>query len=438
MRLPGGILDIRGSNTPVKYLFCAFALFYFVLILIVRHFSWRDPGSFFFDPEEAYTPQYSSVRLQQAEEYLGNASSESFGSHGRRKWKEPEICVGVVGIARVGVRYLRTAVASLVTDLTQEERDAIHLIVFIPHVDPTIHPAYHDQWLANLADELLVYNLTGAELERVKGLEEKKDARWKIMLDYQYLMKHCYATGAPYIALLEDDTLAMEGWYHRTMQGLKEAEKRTGIEEWKEDSKGFLYLRMFYTEEFHGWNIETAPGRAIWCIILIAAVGGFLIWLRTLSPHLRQYLTNLGILATCCICMPLMIMLYFSAGKVTTRPLPHGINEMNKYGCCAQGLVWPREKARQLMKWYDETNPYGYGDVLIEEYADRLGEVRYALTPSVIQHIGSKSSKADDFGPAAKHNRNVAQKLWNFEYELYDVAELKREHQQAIEEAWVP
>ena len=90
------------------------------------------------------------------------------------------------------------------------------------------------------------------------------------------------------------------------------------------------------------------------------------------------------------------------------------------------------------MEWYDSTHPYGYGDVLIEEYANKRGEKRFALTPSVIQHIGSKSSKEDDFGAAAKHNRNVAQKLWNFEYERYDAAELRKEHVQAVEEGLTP
>lgn len=168
--------------------------------------------------------------MQQAEEYLADASDKSFGTHGRHNERRPEMCVGLVSIARVGARYLHTAVASLVEGLTAEERDSIHLIVFIPHVDPSIHPAYHDQWIINLADQLLLYNLTGEGLEKVKKMEEEKHFRAKIMLDYQYLMKACYATDAPYLALLEDDTLAMDGWYHRTMQGLKDAELKASVE----------------------------------------------------------------------------------------------------------------------------------------------------------------------------------------------------------------
>jgi hypothetical protein len=187
------------------------------------------------------------LRLQQAEEYLANASSEAFGRHGRHKDKLPEMCVGLFSIARVGARYLHTAVASLVEGLTIEVRDALHLIVFIPHVDPSIHPAYYDQWIINLAEQLLLYNLSGEEIEKVQDWEERKHARSKIMYDYQYLLKACYETRAPYLALLDDDTLAMEGWHHRTMRGLKKAEKKAIVENTKRkerDCKYFFHDRV--------------------------------------------------------------------------------------------------------------------------------------------------------------------------------------------------
>jgi hypothetical protein len=195
-------------------------------------------------------------------------------------------------------------------------------------------------------------------------------------------------------------------------------------------------MRLFYTEEFFGWNIEDAPMRAFWCTLLIASVAASLLWFRSRFPDINHYLTNLTIAAICCICMPLLITLYFSAGKVTTLPHPEGVNQMNNYGCCAQGLVWPRNKAKELMDWYDTDHPYGFGDMLIEEYADRRGEMRCALTPSVIQHIGSTSSRGDDFGPQAKHGRNDAQKLWNFAFEMNNADALRREHERVTEDTW--
>ena len=195
-------------------------------------------------------------------------------------------------------------------------------------------------------------------------------------------------------------------------------------------------MRLFYTEEFFGWNAEDAPMRAAYCVILIVFVAASLVLARYRFSGLQRYLTNVTIASVCCICMPLLIILYFSAGKVTTMPLSAGVNAMNNYGCCAQGLVWPRQKAKELMDWYDTDHPYGFGDMLIEEYADRRGEMRYALTPSVIQHIGSTSSRGDDWGPESKHNRPVAQKLWNFAFEMSDADALRKEHERVAEETW--
>lgn len=82
----------------------------------------------------------------------------------------------------------------------------------------------------------------------------------------------------------------------------------------------------------------------------------------------------------------------------------------------------------------------GFVDVLTEEFADRDDttregkgngrgeELRWALTPSVMQHVGRKSSKGDDFGKGAKWQRSVAEKLWNFEFERNQVVRLGEEH----------
>lgn len=45
-------------------------------------------------------------------------------------------------------------------------------------------------------------------------------AREKALFDYTYLLKACQAVNASYVAMLEDDVLALDGWYHRTRQAL--------------------------------------------------------------------------------------------------------------------------------------------------------------------------------------------------------------------------
>ncbi len=113
------------------------------------------------------------------------------------------------------------------------------------------------------------------------------------------------------------------------------------------------------------------------------------------------------------------------------QPLPAGVHEMSNYGCCSQALVFQQKRAQDLINYYTEKK-IGFVDMLTEELADRNHEIRWALTPSVMQHVGSKSSKGDDFGEAAKHNRSVAEKIWNFAFEDYDAEELRREHERIV------
>lgn len=108
-------------------------------------------------------------------------------------------------------------------------------------------------------------------------------------------------------------------------------------------------------------------------------------------------------------------------------PLAPGVNEMPKFGCCSQSLVFPHSRAADLIDWY-ESKRVGFVDVLTEELADRDGELRWALTPSIMQHIGRKSSKGDDFGKASKYHMSVAEKLWNFAFEGNDPQRLREEH----------
>lgn len=86
---------------------------------------------------------------------------------------------------------------------------------------------------------------------------------------------------------------------------------------------------------------------------------------------------------------------------------------------------------QDLIDWY-ETKKIGFVDMLTEEYADRHGELRLALTPSVIQHIGRKSSKGDDFGAGSKYHKSVAEKLWNFAFEQSSATDLREEHSRVV------
>jgi hypothetical protein len=65
----------------------------------------------------------------------------------------------------------------------------------------------------------------------------------------------------------------------------------------------------------------------------------------------------------------------------------------------------------------------GFVDVLTERYADARGELRYAVTPSLFQHVGKTSSKMGPQGPIIKG------KTWSFAFENYDADRLREEHE---------
>jgi hypothetical protein len=405
-----------------------FAILFPIAIFVLYIFhsvSSRDPTSLLFNPRTGYTPAYSTRRKQEAEYFVASYANHTSTITTTTGTTKKRICVGIPSIARKGARYLRVAVGSLLDGLTEQEREQIHLVVFIPHSDPTIHPAYTEQWLSALADEVLTYDVSAEEMQHIKDMEAEGGLyREKGLYDYSYLIKQCYETGIEYMALLEDDIVAMDGWYHRTMAAIEDVEKLSTERKKRSD---WLYLRLFYTEEFLGWNSEEWSTYLIYSLIAVGLPAVLLSLVRLATPNAKRAVSGKVILVSSGAALALVLS-FFVLGRATVLPLPAGVNEMPKYGCCSQGFVFPREKAMTLARWYEEKK-YGFVDVLTEEYADQHGELRWAITPSVIQHVGGKSSKVDDYGPESKFGMTVAEKIWNFRFERFNPAELRREHE---------
>lgn len=129
-------------------------------------------------------------------------------------------------------------------------------------------------------------------------------------------------------------------------------------------------------------------------------------------------------------CLPLIISLFFMSGKTTVCPLPRGVNRMDNFGCCSQGLAFPRDMVPDLIEWYQEKKA-GFVDMLTEQYADRFGYSRWALTPSVIQHVGGKTSKDDGLNRGGR-GLSEAETIWNFEFERFGAVDLREDHDLAL------
>jgi N-Acetylglucosaminyltransferase-IV (GnT-IV) conserved region len=217
-----------------------FAALYLVAASYLYHYSSCDPTSLFFNPRRAYTPAYSTVRLQEAKAFVlaaANAPKLPIAKPAHALHHKT-LCAGIPSVARKGAEYLQTAVGSLLEGLTAEERDDIHLIVFISHTDPTVHPAYSESWLSTLTDEVLVYNLPQDQMEHIAQLEKEAGLfREKGLFDYSQVLRACYLQETPYIVMFEDDVIAMDGWYHRTVAALKQAETLSALKKASSDCK---------------------------------------------------------------------------------------------------------------------------------------------------------------------------------------------------------
>jgi len=403
--------------TPFKVV-CVLASVYVTAVLIARKIAAKDPGSWFFDPRTAYEARYTKVRQTQAESFVGVANVSTFSrpTSSQLETRTARMRIGILSVAREP-RYLDATVGSLLDGLTTDERDELHLIVLLPYSDPTRHSAYREPLLHNLVDEVTHYDTSTPQSDHIIALEnEEAPFREKGLYDYGLLVDSCLdKTNATHIAIFEDDIVASPDWYNQTLAGLAESEAKL----WRahDQSRGFLYLRLFYTEQFLGWNSEDWLEHALWSVLPVSASWAFLLFACMWYDQKKRLLASRAVKVACAAAAPLSVLLFFAVGRTTWFPLPPGVRVMNKYGCCSQGLVFSRASAKDLILWFRESR-LGFVDVLIEEYGDRNpGSDRFALIPPVIQHVGSRSSKDVDTRRRTREGLSTAEQIWSFEFE---------------------
>ena len=319
------------------------------------------------------------------------------------------MCIGIPTVAREGEQYIRSTIGSLLAGLDPQHRQEIHIIILIANTFPHEHPIFHETWIETAVDDVLFYNVSQNYTNLLTQWERERTFGKKGLFDYSYTLQRCLETGAQWITMLEDDTLAAAGWYPKTIDALEKADDqhRRGHQDW-------LYLRLFFTEEFLGWNIEETPLYLLQSLFVFAIIAGSLLAIRQFA--FSRYVTDSFIVTAACIYTPALILLYFAAGRITMQPLSPGVHEMPKFGCCAQGFVFPRNMAARVVSYLDSVGE-GFVDQLLEDWANREGFVRWSVVPSLLQHIGRHSSKGDDFGAQAKFGQSVAEKIWSFGFE---------------------
>ena len=352
-------------------------------------------------------------REHQAEEYIQTAN-EVVQPHSTSA--RPTLCLGVATVSRPSKQYIRKTIGSLLEGLTEDERTKIHFILFIAHTDPQVHPIYGEKWVETLPDSLLGYQMNTTELSRIQEWEENRDYMAKGLYDYAYLLEHCYNTGAPYIAMVEGDVLAVDGWYPRAIAAADAVEDQSP---WGGENGSWLYIRMFYTETYLGWNSEEWPRYLIWSTLLVLALSVCLIGARASSPALQKNLPNLTLAIVTFVCLPACILLYFFAGRISMQPPTPGVHPMDNFGCCSQGFIFSRRMVPHIIDRIRHPLA-GYIDMLMEAVAKADGLERWAIFPSLLQHIGGQSSKGDEVADSR------AKMIWNFGFEMYNAAKLRQ------------
>ncbi|KAL0944933.1 uncharacterized protein CTRU02_202820 [Colletotrichum truncatum] len=425
----------------IRYLNLSFFLFYLLLLLYCRKSNYADPSSYFFDPDRAYVPKFSDVRVREALQFLDiikgtevlsgqeDTIKPAFQAIPETTNLSPKLCIGIPTWGQRTEQYLPQTLASLVDSLTLAERNSLYITVLIVDEFPQHHPSYNEQWLRLLVDKVLVYdgsfnrtktaNYSSADEDTSRGsLLPKLVKQQKSAYDFAHLFDACYDSRAPFFALIEDDVIASRDWYDRATRAAKTLETK-----YQEGENDWLYLRLFYSETFLGWNNEEWPIYLSWAVLgfaVVAAVAAALVvfatrfytkarpqyLFRPSNPFGRLYLAVLG------LWMPFMVALYFLAGRLSVQPMSPGLQPMPSYGCCSQGLVFPKRHLRAMsnqLRNPPETTLFP--DQIIERWANDQLLSKWALVPSVLQHIGRMSSSTGG---------GLRKGTWNFRFEAYE------------------
>ena len=119
------------------------------------------------------------------------------------------------------------------------------------------------------------------------------------------------------------------------------------------------------------------------------------------------------------ICTPMLDHSLLPCWSPVGSPISPGVHLMHENACCTQALVFPSSQISGLTRWLDEhrEGADNYQDQLIEEYSKQTepNMLRWALTPSVVQHIGDKSSKAGSV--SGWGGRSPRLRLWSASFE---------------------
>ncbi|KAI9374797.1 hypothetical protein BJX61DRAFT_532064 [Aspergillus egyptiacus] len=367
---------------------------------------------------------YSLYRERAARHFISRHNSDLNPPLYVKSDPTAQICVALVTVRRDMDDYFEASVGSLLEGLDKQERSQLYLSLLFANTEPRLHPSWGERWLERLADSATKYNVSDSQFEHLQSLESERNFYEKAnqikYSDYLYALRTCQQRNASYTIIFEDDIILATGWFSKTLKALAEIARLE-----QQLGKPWIYLRLFYTETALSWTNSDFAYRNMPFVFGILMLSSLLCLVALRRTRFKQFhldLASIAILSM--ICVPAFTALVYMVGKYSLMPL-HGVIEMNQYGCCTQGLVFPRKRVDALMEFLSAKG-HGQTDSMIEEYADHYGLTRYALAPPQLQHVGLKSSR---------DNLDInTQSTWAFWFETNDPAALREEHRRLLQD----
>ncbi|KAL2069200.1 hypothetical protein VTL71DRAFT_15538 [Oculimacula yallundae] len=417
-------------------------IFSLALLYGWTHF-YRDPGSIFFDQSRAFESKYSLHREREAIAYWNNITASLQDIENERASGEffkagadPTICVTFLTIARkTDKQYIDLALSSTLAGLSPVERADIDLKIYFADTDPIVHPSWQTV-LANVSDE--TYSPYGtvspSQFAKLVTLEREGNFGAKGSIDYATALNHCYATStAPYIAIFEDDILVADSWLTRSLLALRDINAQMARKSVRKEP-GWLFMRLFNEERASGWASHAlfANNTPLISLGIGLALATILIYLRDYwkggSKMLARRLDNAVIFVVCGLSVPAFVILFYQAGKASMLPPSPGVR-MQDFGCCTQGMVFPRESVpgvvEHLHKAAEVHRPY---DVAMDDYATENGLERFALYPVMVQHVGERSVITPD--------RRGDSRVWSMAFESLNPERLRAYHSRILKQIY--
>lgn len=279
------------------------------------------------------------------------------------------------------------AISSALAGLTPSERKDLDVRLYIANTDPTTHPAWQS-WLENVVDETFTAkdNVYPSKMQHLFALERDNKFREKSSLDYSVALQRCATnSSAPYVAVFEGDTLLADGWMARAMLGLKDIK-----EKFEMNRRMWLYMRLFNEERSSGWASNGLfENNVLWISLgvdVVVCIVAFL--LRRHSRRIGPLFTPLSTIIICIFTVPGFVILFFQAGKASVLPPQPGLHRQDGFGCCSQGLIFPREVVADLASYLEEKSTSMPYDNAMMEYSRRKRLALFALYPMSVQHVG--------------------------------------------------